>query len=69
MSSGAHNEQVICKRTCKYSIFRMACFSIAQGCKILVVHSQSATKNLSLHYKMAARLIFTPAVSVLHDVG
>jgi len=75
MSSGAHNKQVIRKRTRKYGTFRIACFSIAQGCKNPVAHSHCATKNfvkkelLSLRYKMAARLIFTPSVSVLHDVG
>jgi len=75
MSSGAHNKQVIRKRTYKYSIFRIACFSIMQGCKNLVVHSHCATKNLvkkgtlGLCYKMAACLILTPTVSVLHDVG
>jgi len=75
MSSGTHNKQVVSKRTCKYGIFRIACFSIVQGCKNPVVHSHCVTKNLgkkrtsSLCYKIAAHLIFTPAVSVLHDVG
>jgi len=75
MSSGAHNKQVMRKRTRKYGIFRIACFSIAQGRKNPVAHLNCATKNLvkkrtlSLRYKMAARPNFTPAVSVLHDVG
>jgi len=45
MNSGAHNKQVICKRTRKYGVFRIACFSIAQGCKNLVTHSHCVTKN------------------------
>ena len=45
MSSGAHNKQDIRKRTCKYGIFCIACFSIAQGCKNPVMHSHCATKN------------------------
>ena len=76
MSSGAHNEQVLRKRICKYGIFRKACFSITQGCKNLAAHSHCASKNLvkkkrtlSLHYKMPAHLILTPAVSVLNKVG
>jgi len=75
MSSGAHNKQVICKRTLKYSIFQITCFNIVQGCKNLVAHSHCAIKKfgqkktLNLGYKMAACLIFTSAVSVLHDVG
>jgi len=43
MSSGAHNQQVIRKRTRKYGIFRIACFSMAQGCKNPVVHSNCVT--------------------------
>jgi len=76
MSSSAHNKQVIRKRTRKYGVFRIVCFSIAQGCKNPVAHAHCATENLvkkkrslSFRYKMAARLIFTPPVSVLHDVG
>ena len=46
MSSGAHDKQVIRKRTRKYGISRIACFSIAQGCKNPVEHSHCATKNL-----------------------
>jgi len=46
MSSGAHNKQVIHKRMRKYGIFHIACFSIAQGCKNMVVHSHYTTKNL-----------------------
>ena len=46
MSSGVRNKQVIPKRTRKYGIFRIACFSIAQGCKNSVVYSHCATKNL-----------------------
>jgi len=46
MSSGTHNKQVVSKRTCKYGIFRIACFSIVQGCKNPVVHSHCVTKNL-----------------------
>jgi len=46
MSSGAHNEQVIRKKTRKYDIFRIAYLSIAQGCKNPVAHSPCATKNL-----------------------
>ena len=75
MSSGARNKQVIRKSTRKYGIFHIACFSITQGCKNPVAHSHCATKNLvkkitlSLRYKPAASQIFTPAVSVLQDVG
>ena len=45
-SSDAHNKQVICKRTCKYGIVRMACFNIAQRCKNPVAHSHCVIKNL-----------------------
>jgi len=68
MSSGAHNKRVIRKRTRKYGIFRIACFSIAQGCKNPVAHYHCTTKNLvkkrtlSLRYKW--QLVFTPSVSV-----
>jgi len=75
MSSGVHNKQVIRKRTRRYGVFCIACLSIAQGWKNPVAHSHCTTKNLvkkrtsSLCYKMAACQSFTPAVSVLHDVG
>jgi len=46
MSSGAHIKQVIRKRTRKYGIFRIACFSITQGCKNPVAHSYCAPINL-----------------------
>jgi len=45
MSSGAHTEQDIRKRTHKYGIFRVAFFSIAQGCRNPVAHSHCATKQ------------------------
>jgi len=46
MSSSAHNKQVMRKRARKYGVFRIACFSIAQGCKNPVAHSHCTTKNL-----------------------
>jgi len=75
MSSGAHDKQVIRKRTRKYGIFRIACLSIAQGCKNLVGHSHCTTKNLikkrtlSLCYNMAVHLIFTPAYLCCMTLG
>jgi len=56
MSSGARNKQVIRKSTRKYGIFHIACFSIAQGCKIPVVHSHCATK------KFGKKNIFKPSL-------
>jgi len=76
MSSGAHNKQVIRKRTRKYDIFRIPLFQHNAGVqkpgRALELRDKKFGQKkgtLGLRYKMAARLIFTPAVSVLHDVG
>jgi len=73
MSSGAHNKQDIRKRARKYSIFRLLQHSavVQKPGRALALRDEKFGKKrtLSLRYKMAARLIFTPAASVLHDVG
>ena len=56
MTSGAHNKQVIRKRTRKCGIFRIACFSIAQGCKNPVAHWYCATKSLVKNKKFKPSL-------------
>jgi len=54
-----------------YSLFQHSAGVQKPGCALVLRDKKFGQKKrtLSLRYKMAARLIFTPTVSVLHDVG